>query len=204
MLSINPKEISERENDTLLTGMIIPRPIAFVATISTEGVVNGAPFSYFNIVSANPPMLSISVQRKDGKMKDTARNIYNTQEFVVHVADHENIEKFNLASANLPSDKSELEYAKLTPVESEMVSVPGVEEAKVRLECKLVKGIPLGGINGEGPSCDLFIGEIVLVHLDEKIYDHSYIKTRELNPISRLAGPKYATIGNIFLIERPK
>src|SRR5690606_34069897 len=105
MLSINPKEISERENDTLLTGMIIPRPIAFVTTMSTEGVVNGAPFSYFNIVSANQPMLSISVQRKDGKMKDTARNIYNTQEFVGHVADHENIEKFNLASANLPSDK---------------------------------------------------------------------------------------------------
>lgn len=204
MISINPKDQTQKENYKLLTSTIIPRPIAFVTTQSVNGVINGAPFSYFNIVSANPPMISISVQRKENrKMKDTARNIYDTQEFVVHIADDENIEKFNAAAANLPSDESELEYAKLTPVKSTKVSVPGVKEAKVRMECKLVKGIALGG-NDETPGCDLMIGEVVFIHLDERIYDCSHIKIRELNPVSRLAGLDYATVGNIFFLERPK
>ncbi|NLY80793.1 MAG: flavin reductase family protein [Lysinibacillus sp.] len=204
MLSINPKDQTERENYKLLTGTVIPRPIAFITTKSTEGTLNGAPFSYFNIVSSNPPMLSVSIQRKDGKMKDTAKNIYDTQEFVVHITDHDNVEPFNAAAANLPSNVSEIELTKLTPVESELVSVPGVKEAKVRFECKLVQAIPLGSNNEGEPSCDLFVGEVVLVHLDEKIYDNTYIKARELHAVSRLAGNHFATIGNIFSLQRPE
>ncbi|MFC5542376.1 MAG: flavin reductase family protein [Bacilli bacterium] len=205
MIIINPKDQSEKEIYRLLTSTIIPRPIALVTTQSTDGVINGAPFSYFNIVSAKPPMISISVQRKEnGTMKDTAKNIYETQEFVVHIADDDNIEQFNAAAANLPSGESELAFANMTPAQSEIVSVPGVQEAKVRMECKLVKGIPLGGSNDETPACDLFIGEVVFVHIDEKIYDHSHIKIREFNPICRLAGSNYATIGNIFFMERPR
>lgn len=203
MLSINPKDNSERENYKLLIGTIIPRPIAFVTTKSDKGIVNAAPFSFFNIVSSNPPMISVSVQRKGGQLKDTARNIYENHEFVVHIVDTENVDKINETAASLPPTESELELAKLTQVESEMVSVPGVKEAKVRFECKLVHATSLGGKEDQ-PGCDLFVGEIVRYHIDEMIYDGKYINPTELDAISRLAGNDYAKIGEIFTLERPK
>lgn len=201
MISIDPKHNSERDNYKLLIGSVIPRPIAFVTTLSEDGILNGAPFSYFNIVSSNPPMVSLSVQRSAGQLKDTARNIYNNHQFVVHIVDHENVGQINQTAASLPSTESEIDLANLTPVQSEHVVVPGVLEAKVRMECKLVQAIPLGS---EEPGSDLFIGEIVQFHVDESIYHEGRIDPRGLNAVSRLAGADYATIGEIFSIERPK
>lgn len=201
MISINPQKNKERENYKLLIGSIIPRPIAFVTTQSEEGIVNGAPFSYFNIVSSNPPMVSLAIQRPNGQIKDTARNIYDNQQFVVHIVDEENVAKINETAATLPATESEIELANLTLVPSENVSVPGVIEAKVRMECRLVQAIPL---KGEAPGSDLFIGEIVRFHIDESIYENGRIDPRSLNAISRLAGADYAKIGENFSIERPK
>ena len=93
MISIDPKQNSERDNYKLLIGTIIPRPIAFVTTLSEDGILNGAPFSYFNIVSSNPPMVSLAIQRPVGRLKDTARNIYNNQQFVVHIVDGEDVDR---------------------------------------------------------------------------------------------------------------
>lgn len=201
MISIDPKQNSERDNYKLLTGTIIPRPIAFVITESEDGIVNGAPFSYFNIVSSNPPMVSLAIQRTNGHLKDTARNIYNNRQFVVHIVDMENVEKVNETAASLPATESEIDLANLTLIQSENVSVPGVKEAKVRMECNLVQAIPLGG---ENPSGDLFIGEVVRFHVDEAIYKDGRIDPRGLNAVCRLAGSNYAEIGNVFSIERPK
>lgn len=201
MISIDPKQNSERDNYKLLIGSIIPRPIAFVTTQSENGIVNGAPFSYFNIVSSNPPMVSLAIQRPGDHVKDTARNIYNNQQFVVHIVDDENVAQVNETAASLPASESEIELANLTLVQSENVSVPGVKEAKVRMECRLLQAIPLGG---EEPSSDLFIGEVVRFHIDETIYEDGRIDPKGLNAISRLAGSSYATIGEIFSMERPK
>ncbi|MEK4103444.1 flavin reductase family protein [Paenibacillus sp. FSL E2-0274] len=201
MISIDPKHNSERENYKLLIGTIIPRPIAFVTTQSEEGLLNGAPFSYFNIVSSNPPMVSLAIQRPAGRLKDTARNIYDNQQFVVHIVDEENVAKINQTAATLPASESEIELANLTPIQSTSVAVPGVLEAKVRMECKLVQAIPLGG---EEPGSDLFIGEIVQFHIDESIYQEGRIDPRVLNAVSRLAGNNYATLGEIFTIDRPE
>lgn len=118
MLSIDPNTKTERENYKFLIGSIIPRPVAFVTSLSEEGVLNGAPFSYFNIVSSNPPMISLSIQRFAGSQKDTARNILNSKEFVVHIVDEQNVEKINLTAASLPPSQSEVQLAELTPVES--------------------------------------------------------------------------------------
>lgn len=201
MISIDPKKNSERDNYKLLIGSIIPRPIAFVTTQSEDGIVNGAPFSYFNIVSSNPPMVSLAIQRSGGRVKDTARNIYNNQQFVVHIVDDENVVKINETAASLPASESEIELANLTLVPSENVSVPGVKEAKVRMECRLVQAIPLGGAE---PGSDLFIGEVIRFHVDEAIYEDGRIDPRCLNAVSRLAGTSYAKIGDIFSMERPK
>lgn len=200
LISIDPATNNERDNYKLLIGSIIPRPIAFVTTQSEEGIVNGAPFSYFNIVSSNPPMVSLAVQRPGDQLKDTGRNIYKKEEFVVHIVDDKNVAKVNETAASLDADKSEIELANLTLVESEIISIPGVKEAKVRMECKLVKAISLGG---DKSGSDLFIGEVVRFHIDEEIYEDGRIDPRALNAVSRLAGSNYATIGDIFSIERP-
>ena len=150
LLSIDPATMTERENYKFLIGSIIPRPIAFVTTYSKEGILNGAPFSYFNIVSSNPPMISLSIQRSGGKQKDTARNILESKEFVVHIVDEQNVEKINKTAASLPPDQSEIELAKLTPVESVKISVPGVKEAKIRMECTLEHSLELGGFEYTG------------------------------------------------------
>ncbi|MGD6833538.1 flavin reductase family protein [Sutcliffiella halmapala] len=201
MLSIDPANNTERENYKFLIGSIIPRPIAFVTTLSEDGTLNGAPFSYFNIVSSNPPLISLSIQRQEGRQKDTARNIIDSKEFVIHIVDEQNVEKVNKTAANLPSYQSEIELGKFTPVESEKVSVQGVSEAKIRMECVLEQSLELGGL--DAPGCDFIIGKVVQFHIENNIYEKGRIDPKGLAAVSRLAGVNYAKIGEIFSIERP-
>jgi len=201
LISIDPKKITERENYKLLIGSIIPRPIAFVTTKSEQDVINGAPFSYFNIVSSNPPMISLAIQRPNGHLKDTARHIHYQEQFVVHIVDEDNVDQVNETAASLPVTESEIDRAHFTLIESQQIAVPGIQEAKVRMECRLVQTISL--MNGEEQTGDLFIGEVVQYHIDETIYNEGRIDPRKLKAISRLAGSNYAKIGDIFALERP-
>lgn len=203
MIHIDPKNQSERDNYKLLTGSIIPRPIAWVTTLADNGKVNAAPFSYFNIVTADPPMISVSVQRKLGERKDTARNAVREGEFVVHIGGESSIAKLNLTAANLPPEESEVEHAGLTVVPSDMVRVPGIGEAKIRMECVLEQAIPLGGTE-TSPSTDLLIGRIVRFHVDDTLLDEGRILADVLQPVSRLAGSNYARLGETFSLERPQ
>lgn len=202
MLSIDPVSLPERENYKFLIGSIIPRPIAFVTTLSKDDVVNGAPFSYFNIVSANPPMISLSIQRAQGRQKDTARNILESKEFVVHIVDELNVEKVNQTAASLPPEQSEIEAAGFTAEASEKIAVPGVKEAKIRMECVLEHALELGGT--ESPGTDFIIGKVVQFHIEEDLYDKGRIDQKGLAAVSRLAGNDYAKIGEVFTIERPE
>ena len=192
----------ERDNYKLMIGSIIPRPIAFVTSLGEEGTVNGAPFSYFNVVSSNPPMVSISIQRKGSERKDTASNIYTNKEFVVHIVDEDNVGKINMTAANLPANESEVNLAGLTKVSSTNVSVPGIQEAKIRMECTLEHVVELG--DPDSPSGDLFIGKVVHFHISKDIYEDGRIDPRGLAAVSRLAGMSYAKIGEIFDMERPE
>ncbi|MDN4525610.1 flavin reductase family protein [Fictibacillus fluitans] len=203
MKSIDPSQLSDRENYKFLTGSVIPRPVAFVTSLTKEGILNAAPFSYFNIVSSSPPLISVSVQRSNGKPKDTARNAMEAGEFVVHISDESYVEAINKTAASLPPDESEVELATLTPVESTSVGVPGLQEASIRLECVLDQSIPLGG-NDENPSCDLLIGRVVHYHIKEDLYHEGRIDAAGLKPVSRLAGNNYSRLGDVFTLERPK
>lgn len=196
MISIDPSKNKERDNYKLMIGSIIPRPIAFVTSLAEDGTLNGAPFSYFNIVSSNPPMISVTVQHKGNEKKDTTRNILNKKEFVVHIVDEDNVEKINETAANLPSNESEVLAAGLTQKPSAIITVPGVEEAKIRMECRLEKAVEFEG-------CDLIIGKIVQFHISKDIYEDGKIDPRGLNAVSRLAGSSYAKVGEIFDMERP-
>lgn len=202
MQKVDPLQLSERENYKFLIGAVIPRPIAFITTKSEAGVINAAPFSFFNIVSSNPPMISVSIQRKQGQMKDTARNIKANGQFVVHMVDTNNVGKVNETAANLPPEESEVERVGFTVVNSTKIQVPGVKEAKIRLECELETALELGG-DGENIGCDLIIAKVVCYHIEESIYEAGRIDGDSLAAISRLAGNDYAKIGEKMTLERP-
>src|SRR5690554_4143005 len=159
MKFIDPKNNTDLENYKLLIGSVIPRPIAFITSISGEGVVNAAPFSYFNIVSSAPPLVSIAILREKEEPKDTLKNILEKKEFVLHLVNSENVENINKASINFAPDKSEVEFANLTLVESTNVSVPGVLESRVRFECTLENHFEIKD-NGKTIT-DLVIGRIL-------------------------------------------
>lgn len=202
MLTINPDSQSERDNYKLLIGSIIPRPIALITSLSKDNVLNAAPFSYFNIVTADPPMISVSIQRKNGANKDTSRNIIEEGSFVVHITDEQYIEAMNQTAANLPPEESEVTLAKLTTVPSEKIHVPGIAEAKIRMECILEQSIALGGAEGQ-PSSDLIIGKVVCFHIADELYENGRIDAAKLQPVSRLAGQDYSTLGKIITMQRP-
>ncbi len=203
MISIDPASRSERDNYKFLTGSIIPRPIAFVTTLSKEGVLNAAPFSYFNIITDSPPMVSISVHRRNGLRKDTSRNALDAGAFVVHICDESYIEAVNQTAASLGPDESEVLLAGLTSIQSEKITVPGVAEAKIRMECVIEQAIPLGGTEA-APACDLLIGRVVCFHIAEELYQNGRIDSQGLKPVSRLAGSSYSKLGEIFSLERPR
>ncbi|WP_442951573.1 flavin reductase family protein [Paenibacillus sp. GYB004] len=183
-------------------GSVIPRPIALVTTLSAEGVLNAAPFSYFSIVASRPPLLSVSIQRKEGTMKDTAAHAIQRGQFVVQIPDEAIVEKMNMTAASLPPDVSEVELAGFTAVPSSVIAVPGLAEAKIRMECVLERAIPLGG-EETAPACDLLIGRVVRFHIAEALYENGRIDARKLQPVSRLAGSNYGKLGELFSLERP-
>lgn len=202
MKKLLANQLSDVQNYKLLSGSIIPRPIAFVTSQNNNGVLNAAPFSFFNIVNNAPPMISISAQRAGGKRKDTALNIEEVGEFVVHITDENNVDNVNITAAQLKPEENELDHTKFTLVDSENITVPGIKEAKVRLECKLERIVEIGS---KDDGADLIIGEVVKYHIDEHIYfGDSKIDALKLEPVARLAGNDYAKLGDTFTIERPE
>src|SRR5690625_3991048 len=119
MIAIDPKHQSERDNYKLLIGSIIPRPIAFVISQNDDGIVNAAPFSYFNVVMAEPPLISLSIVRRQGEMKDSARNMINGKAFVVHIVDEDTVGEVNKTAATLLPSESELDRTSLSLVPSD-------------------------------------------------------------------------------------
>lgn len=190
----------------LMNGLIVPRPIAWVSTVSPDGKVNLAPFSYFNGVGSEPPALTISVaNRDDGSPKDTLRNIQDTLEFVVNAVPFRLAEQMNLTSAELPYGESELHAAGLTPVASAKVKPPGIAESPARMECRLIQVVPVG----EG---NVVIGRIVAFHVDDALFSEEPPrpgKLRTLDPakldaVGRLGGEGYVRTTDRFAMKRPR
>ncbi|MBP7085630.1 MAG: flavin reductase family protein [Enterococcus sp.] len=202
MKEIIPATLTQQENYKLLIGSIIPRPVALVTTQSAQGIVNVAPFSFFNIVSSNPPVVSLSVQRKNGIEKDTARNLREQGEGVIHILDEENVFEANETAANLAPEESELSVAKLTLVPSSKVLTPGLQEAKVRFEVSVLERIDIK--KEEMVTADFFLLQIENYVIAEEVYEDGKINPHKLAPVSRLAGQDYSKLGEIFSLARPK
>ncbi|MCZ8134415.1 MAG: flavin reductase family protein, partial [Algoriphagus sp.] len=185
MKTIYPKDLSVPELQAILQGAVAPRPIAFASTIDKEGNVNLSPFSFFNMFSANPPILIFSPSRRvrDNSTKHTLENVLEVPEVVIHIVGFELVEQMSLASTEYPKGVNEFEKAGLTAITSDLVSPPRVKEAPVAFECKVneVKSLGLGG--GAG---NLVICEVIKIHLDERILDKKgVIDPHQLAPVAR-------------------
>lgn len=197
-----PDERNFVETHQLLTGIVTPRPIAWVTTISANGIVNLAPFSFFNVFGSNPPVVVFSpTLRRDGTKKDTLRNLEATREFVVHSSVSSLAEAVNLTSKELPPDESEVELAGLHTVPSLKVKPPRIAEAPTAMECRVLQIITTGRGSMAG---NLVVGEVVLLHAADDVFDESgRVDPKKLQTVARLGGDTWCRTTDLFEQKRP-
>jgi flavin reductase (DIM6/NTAB) family NADH-FMN oxidoreductase RutF len=200
--TLDPDTLPPREMYQHMISFITPRPIAWVSTVSLAGVTNLAPFSFFQGVCARPPtILFCPVNDREGKQKDTLRNVQATGEFVVNIVDFAHATPMNSTSAPLPYGESEFEKFGIASVASTKVKPPRVATAPVAMECLLHQVVHIG----EGPLAgNIVIGRIVLVHVDERVRGADGLcDPAKLDTIARLGGASYARTTERFTVERP-
>ncbi len=202
-ITIDPAQNSNQDNYKLLIGSIVPRPIAFVSTLSKDGVPNLAPFSFFTGVCSNPPTILFCpmLRGSDGQKKDTLVNIEETGEFVVNVVDEEIVGKMNLTASEFSSDVDEFVEAGLTPIPAKVVKPPLVLESPLSMECKLQQVLYVG--EGDVGSGSVVLGTVVRFHVRRDLYDAGRIDITHLKPVARLAGSAYCPVRETFDLQRP-
>ncbi|MTV24558.1 flavin reductase family protein [Nitriliruptoraceae bacterium ZYF776] len=192
-LELEPRDWGTRDVYFLMTGLVIPRPIAWVSTRSADGVDNVAPHSYFNVVSNDPPHVVFSSTGE----KDTLRNVRASGEFVVNLVDGSLVEAMNATATDTPPDVSEFDAFGVERAPSTTVAPPRVAAARAHLECRLVHELPLGNGN-------LVVGEVVHLHIAREIWRDGRVDPVAFDPVCRLAGTRYATLGEVFQLPRPR
>jgi flavin reductase (DIM6/NTAB) family NADH-FMN oxidoreductase RutF len=185
----------------ILASTVTPRPIAWVTTLSEDGVVNAAPYSFFNALGHEPPTLALGLLAGKGRFKDTATNILATGEFVVNLVSEKNAEAMNVTCIDAPPDIDELELAGLTAAPSHAVRPPRIAESPVSFECRVLTSLVTG------PHQTIVIGRILRAHIDDAVVQDKarcYIDTQALRLIGRMHGSGwYARCTDLFQMDRP-
>jgi flavin reductase (DIM6/NTAB) family NADH-FMN oxidoreductase RutF len=195
-MRIDPSDLDAEKTYRLTTGIVVPRPIAWVTSLSGGGTVSLAPFSAFTFVSPKPPMLAISVGRKAGVYKDTAHNILNNEEYVIHIADSSLMIAVHESSTEHPPDVSEVAELQLETVPSERIKVQRLAAAPIAMECCFRQCLEFGETRSR-----LIVGEVLVFHLRDGLLQNGKIETEALDPIARIGGPRYARLGEIFTLK---
>ncbi len=205
MKSVDPKELTIPEIQTLFQGVIAPRPIAFASTIDRAGQVNLSPFSFFNMFSMNPPVLVFSPSRRgrDGTNKHTLENVYEVPEVAISMVDYAMVEQMSLASTEYPKGVNEFVKAGLVEEPSERIAPPRVKGAPASFECKVNRIIPLGSGGGAG---NLVVCEVLLAHFRPDLFnDQGVIDPHKADLVARMGGDWYcrANGGALFQVAKP-
>jgi len=201
-LQYSPIQRDAQSSYQLLTHLVVPRPIAWITTVNAAGLVNLAPFSFYNLMSTAPPVVVFSPTLKaDGSKKDTLNNLVFLGECVIHVSTEDLAQRINLTAKALPPDESEVILAELHTVPSTVVTPPRIVEAAAAMECVVRQIIPLGALPGAG---NLVIAEIVMVHIrDELLGVDGNIDPQLLRAVGRLGGDNWCKITETFPMKRP-
>jgi len=194
---LDPRTLPTNLVYRFLISAVVPRPIAFVSSVGRDGGTNLAPFSYFNAVASEPPLVAISINNRSGDPKDTLRNIQETREFVVNVVTEELLDAMVHTAGEWPREISEFGRSGLTPAASERVRPPYVRESPLQLECTLHQEVVLG-------NSTLVVGEVVLARVSDGLLTDGRVDPAKLRPIGRLGGELYAPLGAVLKRARPK
>ena len=190
---IDPSELDTQSVYKLLIGAVVPRPIAWISSKSRDDILNLAPFSFFNVASREPPMLSVSIGPRTGGeayAKDTLTNLRDTQEFVINIVSMSLANAMFESSQNFPPEVDEFSRSGVTPAPCEVVSIPRVAEARISMECTVEHMLKLG-------SDHLVIGRMHRYHVDDALYQNGRIDLKALDPVGRMAG-NFTRIENLF------
>ena len=198
MNEFDPSKISPAENKRIIQSAVSPRPIAWISTVNRDGVDNLAPFSSYNYFStggkdSSPPILLFN-SPTDNRLKDTAKNALETEEFAVNLATKSLIKQMDDTSVVLPPEETEFDHANVTPAPCEKIRAPRVKESPLTMECVLFETL-------EHHGKLMILGEVVYYHIDDNIMDNGKIQMEQFTPVGRLGGPYY-TIGNITDFKR--
>ncbi|UJF19744.1 flavin reductase family protein [Vibrio sp. SS-MA-C1-2] len=197
---IDPKKITPQETYKLLIGGITPRPIAWVSSISSEGIVNLAPFSFYTVASANPPVLCFNpMYNNDAEAKDTLRNIREQREFVINSVSAKDLETMNMTCHDLPFEQNEFQYASVEPANSSLIRPPRIKDAVVSYECRLNQIVDLGD---DALSGHLILGNVVAIHVQDSAFDNYRISSDELDSIGRMSGNDYSRTRDRIQLSR--
>ncbi|QOV87598.1 flavin reductase family protein [Humisphaera borealis] len=198
-MDLDPASLTSSQRYKLLTCLVVPRPIALVTTLSDAGVVNAAPFSFFNVVGSEPPIVVLGIgDRADGTPKDTALNIRRTREFVVNVVTEATAAGMNVCATDFPPGQSELPAAGFTAEPSVKVRPPRIAESPVHLECREVQTIEIG-------ENRIVMGEVVHIQIRDELIDRDkmYVRTEAIQAIGRMHAPSwYCRTNDLFELKR--
>jgi flavin reductase (DIM6/NTAB) family NADH-FMN oxidoreductase RutF len=200
MQSFDSSTLEPRALSRLLLSIVAPRPIGWASTLGADGTLNLAPFSFFNAVESNPPMVMLSIARRRGQHKDTLRNIQETGEFVINIADEALAEAMMLTAGEYAYDVDEFALAQLEAAPSLVVKPPRVAQAPAALEVKLTQSVPV-----TETGYTLVIGRVLYFHVREGLLrPNGLVDAQLMRPLARLGGDEFATIGRVFELLRPR
>lgn len=198
---IDPAELDRRERNALITGVVGPRPIAWISSLAADGSANLAPFSFFNAFSFDPPTVAVGPGSRQGVNKDTLRNLKAGGEFALSVVDRELAERANASSGEFPPEVDEWEVAGVTPAPCELVAPPRVAESPAALECRVRQVIELG--EGERASNSLVLARVLRIHLRDDALDSGQVVPEVLDLVGRMGADEWCTTRDRFTLPRP-
>jgi flavin reductase (DIM6/NTAB) family NADH-FMN oxidoreductase RutF len=191
-LEVGPEDWASREFYLLMTALVVPRPIGWISTISGAGVRNVAPYSYFNLMGSDPCYVAFG----SSGVKDSLANLREVPEFVANIVTMHLLEEMNFTSGDFPSEEDEYGWAGLTPTPSAKVRPPRVGEARAHLECELVQIV-------SDRNTHIVLGRVIHAHVDPSVWKDGRVDPRLLDPVCRLSGSAYASLGEIVNVARP-
>lgn len=198
-MSFRLGETGSGDSYKLLSGLVVPRPIGWIGTRRPNGSFNLAPFSFFNVVSTNPPTLIFSGGRHSDRPKDSVTLAESAGEFTVNIVSESVAEAMNITAGSFTAEDDEFEIAGLTPVIGEMVNAPMVDESPANLECRVVEILDLGSL----PSARVVVGEVLVIHVRDDVLDGTRVNSDALAAIGRMSGNTYVHTRDRFELNRP-